>query len=30
MSPEALVYHAMTTGRYSQILMRGTDREMRA
>jgi non-haem Fe2+, alpha-ketoglutarate-dependent halogenase len=30
MSPEALAYHAMTTGRYSKILMRGTDREMRA
>jgi hypothetical protein len=30
MSPEAVAYHAMTTGRYSKILMRGTDREMRA
>ena len=30
MSPKAMAYHAMTTGRYSQILMRGTDREMRA
>jgi non-heme Fe2+,alpha-ketoglutarate-dependent halogenase len=30
MSPEAMAYHAMTTGRYSQILMRGTDRVMRA
>ena len=31
MSPEAIAYHAMTTNRYSQILMRGTGgREMRA
>jgi len=30
MSPDALAYHHMTTNRYSQILMRGTDREMRA
>jgi hypothetical protein len=31
MSPEAVAYHAMTTNRYSQILMRGTGgREMRA
>ncbi len=30
MSPAALAYHHMTTNRYSQILMRGTDREMRA
>jgi hypothetical protein len=31
MSPEAIAYHAMTTNRYSQILMRGSGgREMRA
>jgi non-heme Fe2+,alpha-ketoglutarate-dependent halogenase len=31
LSPEAIAYHAMTTNRYSKILMRGTDgREMRA
>jgi phytanoyl-CoA dioxygenase PhyH len=31
LSPEAVAYHAMTTNRYSQILMRGTGgREMRA
>lgn len=30
MAPAAVAYHAMTTGRYSQILMRGTDRAMRA
>jgi non-haem Fe2+, alpha-ketoglutarate-dependent halogenase len=30
MSPAAVAYHAAITDRYSQILMRGTDREMRA
>ena len=30
MSPGALAYHAAVTERYSQILMRGTDREMHA
>jgi non-haem Fe2+, alpha-ketoglutarate-dependent halogenase len=30
MSSAAVAYHAAITDRYSQILMRGTDREMRA
>ena len=30
MSTAALAYHAAVTERYSQILMRGTDREMHA
>lgn len=30
MSPAAIAHHAAVTGRFAQILMRGTDREMRA
>lgn len=30
LSPDAVAYHAQITGAFSQLLMRGTDREMRA